>query len=262
MVAAWMSAETGVGPSIASGSQVCSGTWADFAKAPTSSRMSPAVSAPLCPAKSFDAESKVPRKSSVCEWRKMTKVPRTRPDVADHVDDEGLDARRGRRRAPVPERDQQVGRGADEGPADDEQQEVGRHHQDEHREDEEVQVGEEARVAAVAAHVGDRVEVDERRDAGDHERHEDAQRVDEDRDLAVDADRVGVVPRDVDDLARVLVAVLERDEGRHRGGERARDGERCRPRQTTRLGSTRYPSAMTIVPASGKSRMSQALVCI
>ena len=29
-----------------------------------------------------------------------------------------------------------------------------------------------------------------------------------------------------------------------------------------RSGSARWPSAMTIVPAIGKSRMSQALVCI
>src|SRR5579863_3918400 len=34
MVAAWISAETGVGPSIASGSHVWSGTCADFAAAP------------------------------------------------------------------------------------------------------------------------------------------------------------------------------------------------------------------------------------
>ena len=37
IVAAWMSALTGVGPSIASGSQVWSGIWADFATAPPSS---------------------------------------------------------------------------------------------------------------------------------------------------------------------------------------------------------------------------------
>src|SRR5581483_10788174 len=34
IVAAWISAETGVGPSIASGSHVCSGSCADFAAAP------------------------------------------------------------------------------------------------------------------------------------------------------------------------------------------------------------------------------------
>src|SRR6516165_6972248 len=37
MVAAWMSAETGVGPSIASPSQDCSGTWADLPQAASSS---------------------------------------------------------------------------------------------------------------------------------------------------------------------------------------------------------------------------------
>src|SRR5713226_5636169 len=38
IVAAWISALTGVGPSIASGSQVCNGICADLATAPTSSR--------------------------------------------------------------------------------------------------------------------------------------------------------------------------------------------------------------------------------
>ena len=37
MVAAWIRADTGVGPSMASGSQVWSGSWADLATAPTSS---------------------------------------------------------------------------------------------------------------------------------------------------------------------------------------------------------------------------------
>lgn len=37
IVAAWMSADTGVGPAIASPSQDCSGNCADLAQAPTSS---------------------------------------------------------------------------------------------------------------------------------------------------------------------------------------------------------------------------------
>ena len=37
IVAAWISAETGVGPSIASGSQVCRKSWADLPMAPTNS---------------------------------------------------------------------------------------------------------------------------------------------------------------------------------------------------------------------------------
>src|ERR1700754_1017281 len=39
MVAAWISAEIGVGPSIESGSQTCSGTCADLAMAPMNRQM-------------------------------------------------------------------------------------------------------------------------------------------------------------------------------------------------------------------------------
>jgi hypothetical protein len=45
MVAAWISAETGVGPSIASGNQVCSRNWADLPIAPMNSRRQVRVSA-------------------------------------------------------------------------------------------------------------------------------------------------------------------------------------------------------------------------
>src|SRR6266567_3803494 len=51
MVAAWISADTGVGPAMASGSQVCSGNWPDFPIAPQNSSTAPSVMAPLesCP---------------------------------------------------------------------------------------------------------------------------------------------------------------------------------------------------------------------
>jgi len=39
MVAAWISADIGVGPSIESGSQTCSGNWADLAIAPMKRQM-------------------------------------------------------------------------------------------------------------------------------------------------------------------------------------------------------------------------------
>ena len=60
IVAAWISAETGVGPSIASGSQVWSGSCADFANAPTSSRMPAATSVPLFFEKSDGTELNTP----------------------------------------------------------------------------------------------------------------------------------------------------------------------------------------------------------
>ena len=58
------------------------------------------------------------------------------------------------------------------------------------------------------------------------EGHEHAQRVDEDRQLRVDADRHGVVPRGEDDLALLLAAVLEAERGEHRADERGGDRER------------------------------------
>jgi len=39
MVAAWMRAEIGVGPSMESGSQTCSGNWADLPMAPMNRQM-------------------------------------------------------------------------------------------------------------------------------------------------------------------------------------------------------------------------------
>src|SRR6476660_1944941 len=79
MVAAWIRAETGVGPSIASGSQVWNGTWADLANAPISSRMQPATSEPWLTAKSWSTTANVFRKSSDPVVRMMKNVPSTRP---------------------------------------------------------------------------------------------------------------------------------------------------------------------------------------
>src|SRR6201992_3467946 len=45
MVAAWISAVIGVGPSIESGSQTCSGTWADLPMAPMNRQMQISVMA-------------------------------------------------------------------------------------------------------------------------------------------------------------------------------------------------------------------------
>ena len=59
IVAAWIKAEIGVGPSIESGSQTCSGAWADLPMAPINSRMQtmviafqalPGTTSTVCPA--------------------------------------------------------------------------------------------------------------------------------------------------------------------------------------------------------------------
>ena len=151
------------------------------------------------------------------------------PHVAHHVDDERLEARARRRRALVPEGDQQVGGGAHERPAHDQDQEVAGEDQQQHREHEEVQVREEAHLAAVRVHVGDRVEVDRRGHPGDEQDHEHRQRVHEDRHFAVDPDGRPVLPQRRDELAVVGRVALQGDERRQRRDERQRDRDRPDP---------------------------------
>jgi hypothetical protein len=79
MVAAWMSALTGVGPSIASGNQVCSGTCALFAAAPTNSSSATAVATPLPTPRPSGAVANTPVKSSVPSSRTSRKAAITMP---------------------------------------------------------------------------------------------------------------------------------------------------------------------------------------
>ncbi len=79
IVAAWISALTGVGPSIASASHVCSGICADLAIAPTSSSKQPATTSASPEWNTCGAAANVPRKSSVCVCLKMKYVPSTSP---------------------------------------------------------------------------------------------------------------------------------------------------------------------------------------
>ena len=58
MVAAWINALTGVGPSIASGNQTCSGNWPDFPTAPE--KISSAMNVALEPIARSPAVSRQP----------------------------------------------------------------------------------------------------------------------------------------------------------------------------------------------------------
>ena len=176
-------------------------------------------------------------------------------DVADHVDHERLHPGLGRRVPPVPEADQRVGREADERPADDQQDEVARQDQQQHREDEKVEVREVARVASVGVQVGDRVEVDQGRDPGDHADHVDGQGVDQDPDLDVEARSGGVGPQ----RRGQLPALGRLVEQHHQGADRAWN---ARPiaavpiHPAARPRNTRQPNAFTRQPASGKASTS------
>ena len=83
MVAAWIRAETGVGPSMASGSQTYSGNWADLPVAPTKNRIAMAVRTPkpasgwYCPLRSAAFTS---RKRPVPKTAKVSSIPRMKPE--------------------------------------------------------------------------------------------------------------------------------------------------------------------------------------
>ena len=113
-------------------------------------------------------------------------------EIADPVDDEGLERRGVGRGLVVPEADQQVGSEADALPAEEHLDEIVRRHQHQHREGEERQIGEEAGLAVVLRHIAPGVEVDERRDGRHHHQHHRGQSVDAQR--PVDLHRGGMDP--------------------------------------------------------------------
>src|SRR3984885_12975398 len=76
MVAAWIRAETGVGPSIASSSQDCSGTWADLPQAARSSSRPRAVVTPVPPDL---AEANPPGKLNVPNSANISMIARDSP---------------------------------------------------------------------------------------------------------------------------------------------------------------------------------------
>ena len=76
IVAAWIRADTGVGPSIASGSQTWSGNWALLPIAPANSSSEMIV---IVVASSSPIRSMTSRMSSVPRLTKISMIPRMKP---------------------------------------------------------------------------------------------------------------------------------------------------------------------------------------
>ena len=98
IVAAWISEETGVGPSIASGSQVWSGSCADLAKAPTRSSRQIAVTVHSLVLEDLRRLGEDLAVFEGAEFAEDQEGGEDEADVADDVDHEGLHPRPGRRR--------------------------------------------------------------------------------------------------------------------------------------------------------------------
>ena len=152
MVAAWIRAETGVGPSMASGSQVWSRNCADLPIAPMNRRRQIRVSAStLHPEELHGLAGMVGRRGEHrvvldrVEQREHGEDAEREAEIADAVDDEGLDGGRVRRRLVIPEADQEIGGEPHALPAEEELDEIVGRDQREHGEGEEREIGEEAR---------------------------------------------------------------------------------------------------------------------
>ena len=190
IVAAWISAEIGVGPSIESGSQTCSGTCALLPIAPTNRQMQMTLASDHTtppPRSSVAVASSGARSNTVGVVERPgggehEADAEQEAEVADAVREERLQVRVDGRRPLVPEADQQVGHEADRLPPEEQLQEVVAHDEHEHREGEQRDVAEEPRVAGVVGHVADRVDVHHQRDEGHDRHHRRGQRVDQEAD--------------------------------------------------------------------------------
>ena len=193
IVAAWISAEIGVGPSIESGSQTCSGNCALLPIAPMKRQMQMTVISRQSHAR--EAELRELRRPGANDLAVVQRAgvgddqadAEDEAEVADPVDDERLHVGEDRGRPREPEADQQVGDQAHRLPAEEQLQEVVAHDQHEHREREQRDVAEEALVARVVGHVADGVDVHHQRDEGDDGHHHRRQAVDEEADLHLQA---------------------------------------------------------------------------
>src|SRR6266508_1483837 len=155
MVAAWIRADTGVGPAIASGSQTYSGNWALL---PVQARNSSSATAVAVPVASPLARPKTSSKSRLPTVAKTRNIASRKPTVD-------------------PEADEQVRAQADPLPAEEHDQEVLGEHQDQHRGHEQVEPGEERLPALVVGHVADRERGDRAGDAGDAQSQDGRERV-------------------------------------------------------------------------------------
>ena len=137
MVAAWISAEIGVGPSIESGSHTCSGNCALLPIAPMNRQMQITVisiqsvpgNASLASSRRLGEDLGVVQRAGIGDDQADAE---DEAEVADAVDQEGLHVGEDRRRLLEPEADQQVGHQAHRLPAEEQLQEVVAHHEHQH----------------------------------------------------------------------------------------------------------------------------------
>ena len=188
-------------------------------------------------------------------------------EIADAVDDEGLDRRGIGCGAVIPEADEQVAHQPHAFPAEEELHEVVGGHERQHREGEEREIGEEARAVRVLLHVADGIEMHEAGHEGDHHEHHRGQRVDPERPGGMQIARVNEAQK-LDTLLMALDGDLIEGEarqerrhehearGHHLRSARAHEPaeKACKDRAEQRQENDRLIHAWLLSPSAGRFR--------
>jgi hypothetical protein len=168
MVAAWISALTGVGPAMASGSQTKSGICADLPveqsdKADGFRTQQSDMLLELHEVQSPDALAP--------QFGDEKQNPEHKAEITDAVDDESFITRDRIGVILIPKADEQIGTETHALPADEKHQKIVSHHQQEHEKDKQIQIDEKANHPLIVAHVTERIDMDQKADAGDDQQH-------------------------------------------------------------------------------------------
>ena len=115
--------------------------------------------------------------------------------IADARHNEGLARGEAIGGVAPPKADQQVGAEPNPFPADVEGEEIIRQHQQEHGGDEQVEIGEEPSIAFLALHELGREQMDEEADAGDHQHHDQGERIEAQADRRRETANIEPVPQ-------------------------------------------------------------------
>jgi hypothetical protein len=160
---------------MASGSHVCSGSCADFPRAPPSRSAAAATAGPDGPHLSGALHQRLDLQRA--QARRQQEQPEGHGRVPDARHDEGLLSRGAVGWIGVPEPDEQVAAEAHPLPPQVKEQQIIGQHEREHGGHEEVHVGKEAAVALLVAHELRGIDVDQQAHDRHHQRHEQRQPV-------------------------------------------------------------------------------------
>ncbi|MET3311569.1 hypothetical protein ABIF41_003410 [Bradyrhizobium japonicum] len=187
-------------------------------------------------------------------------------EVADAVDHEGLDGGGVRRRLLVPEPDQQVAGETHALPAEEQLHEVVRRHQHQHGEGEQREIAEEARPVRILVHIADGIEVHERGHGRHHHQHHGGERVDPQR--PVDLEVAGEDPRQQRDPHVVVheADIDQRHPGQHRRHEQQSRRDQLRRARACRCRLDRSVVIVSVIVVAmvvmGRGRMRIAVTVV